>query len=59
MIEYYKDNLRVSGESSQLDEYTRYEFSFSGLECRVLGTFYRDSSGDLVFGAVLENFFAP
>src|SRR5687768_2712097 len=28
MIEYYKDNLRVSGESSQLDEYTRYEFSF-------------------------------
>lgn len=58
MIEYYKDNLRVSGESSQLDEYTRYEFSFSGLECRVLGTFYRDDSGRLVFGADLENFYS-
>jgi DNA helicase HerA-like ATPase len=58
MIEYYKDNLRVSGESSQLDEYTRYEFSFSGLECRVLGTFYQDDSGRLVFGADLENFYS-
>src|SRR4051812_39640899 len=51
MIEYYKDNLRVSGQSSQLDEFTRYEFSFSGLECRVLGTFYQDNQGTLVFGA--------
>jgi DNA helicase HerA-like ATPase len=58
MIEYYKDNLRVSGESSQLDEYTRYEFSFSGLECRVLGTFYQDDTENLVFGADLENFYS-
>ena len=58
MIEYYKDNLRVSGESSQLDEYTRYEFSFSGLECRVLGTFYQDDRDRLVFGADLENFYS-
>ena len=58
MIEYYKDNLRVSGESSQLDEYTRYEFSFSGLECRVLGTFYQDDRQKLVFGADLENFYS-
>ncbi len=58
MIEYYKDNLRVSGESSQLDEYTRYEFSFSGLECRVLGTFYQDDNERLVFGADLENFYS-
>lgn len=58
MIEYYKDNLRVSGEESQLDEYTRYEFSFSGLECRVLGTFYQDDDENLVFGADLENFYS-
>ena len=58
MIEYYKDNLRMSGESSQLDEYTRYEFSFSGLECRVLGTFYQDDAENLVFGADLENFYS-
>ena len=42
MIEYYKDNLKTAGKESQLDTYTRYEFSFSGLECRVLGTFYRE-----------------
>ena len=41
MIEYYKDNLKTSGKESQLDQFTRYEFSFSGLECRILGTFYR------------------
>lgn len=58
MIEYYKDNLRVSGEESQLDEFTRYEFSFSGLECRVLGTFYQDDKENLVFGADLENFYS-
>ncbi|MFN8495694.1 MAG: DUF87 domain-containing protein [Caldilineaceae bacterium] len=58
MIEYYKDNLKVSGESSQLDDYTRYEFSFSGMECRVLGTFYCDTKDRLVFGADLENFYS-
>jgi len=58
MVEYYKDNLQVSGPGSQLDEYTRYEFSFSGMECRVLGTFYEDKSGKLVFGADLENFYS-
>ena len=58
MVEYYKDNLQVSGPTSQLDEYTRYEFSFSGLECRILGTFYLDRNGALVFGADLENFYS-
>ena len=36
MVEYYKDNLKTSGAESQLDSFTRYEFSFSGLECRIL-----------------------
>lgn len=62
MIEYYKDNLRTSGAESQLDSFTRYEFSFSGLECRVLGTFYkeRDSDGQehVRFGADVENFYS-
>ncbi|MEQ8192843.1 MAG: ATPase, partial [Candidatus Eremiobacterota bacterium] len=31
MVEYYKDNLKTSGKESQLDDFTRYEFSFSGL----------------------------
>jgi hypothetical protein len=28
MIEYYKDNLNTSGKKSELDDFTRYEFSF-------------------------------
>jgi DNA helicase HerA-like ATPase len=57
MIEYYKDNLPTSGKSSKLDDFTRYEFSFSGLECRVLGTFYRNGK-NVEFGADLENFYS-
>jgi len=61
MIEYYKDNLATSGPSSKLDDFTRYEFSFSGLECRILGTFYRIQNGDkseIEFGADVENFYS-
>jgi DNA helicase HerA-like ATPase len=58
MIEYYKDNLPTSGKSSKLDDFTRYEFSFSGLECRILGTFYRNLIATVEFGADLENFYS-
>lgn len=58
MIEYYKDNLQTAGKGNKLDDFTRYQFSFSGLECRVLGTFYKDASGNVIFGADLENFYS-
>lgn len=58
MVEYYKDDLKTSGSENQLDDYTRYEFSFSGLECRILGTFYKDENGDIIFGADVENFYS-
>ena len=70
MIEYYKDNLNTSGREgskmvSKLDEFTRYEFSFSGLECRILGAFYKtgvkkdDENTDISeFGADVENFYS-
>lgn len=58
MVEYYKDNLKTSGKESELDTFTRYEFSFSGIECRVLGTFYKDEDATLNFGADLENFYS-
>ena len=63
MIEYYKDNLDISGRAGsvkggKLDEFTRYEFSFSGLECRVLGVFYRGANDKIEFGADLENFYS-
>jgi len=57
MIEYYKDDLQTSGENDQLDSFTRFEFSFSGLECRTLGTYYRDGNS-LCFGADVENFYS-
>jgi hypothetical protein len=59
MCEYYKEDLPTSGAvTSKLDSFTRYEFMFSGLECRVLGTFYRESDGRTVFGADVENFYS-
>jgi DNA helicase HerA-like ATPase len=58
MVEYYKDDIKT-GETkrSQLDSYTRYEFSFSGLECSVLGSFYIEDNKTR-FGADLENFYS-
>ena len=58
MIEYYKDNLKTSGQNTQLDPFTKYEFSFSGLECRILGTFYKDINQNIKFGADVENFYS-
>lgn len=58
MVEYYKDNLKTSGKDNQLDSFTKYEFSFSGLECRILGTFYKDNDENIQFGADIENFFS-
>ncbi|WP_019674097.1 ATP-binding protein [Psychrobacter lutiphocae] len=67
MIEYYKEGRPIQGRAgsdtkSKLDDFTRYEFSFSGLECRVLGTYYKtknDKDGDVIeFGADLENFYS-
>ncbi len=58
MVEYYKDNLRTSGAETQLDTFTRYEFGFSGLECRILGTFYKEGNGLMSFGADVENFYS-
>lgn len=58
MVEYYKDNLKTSGKKNQLDDFTRYTFSFSGLECRVLGTFFRGRDRQVFFGADVENFYS-
>ena len=67
MISYYKENRDITGrdgkegseKESKLDPYTRYELSFSGLECRILGVFYRDKDGKIRFGADVENYYAP
>lgn len=62
MVDYYKEQANggaASAGGSQLDSYTRYEFQFSGLECRVLGSFYRDPTGGVRFGADVDNFYGP
>lgn len=57
MVEHYKERTEHAGAGA-LDPYTRYEYMFSGLECRVLGTFYRDAEGKTRFGADVENFYS-
>ena len=59
MVEYYKDTIRTgSDKQSQLDQYSRYEFGFSGVRCSILGCFYLGIDGKLQFGADLENFYS-
>lgn len=58
MVDHYKEAPR-NGSGTPLDSYTRSEFQFSGLECRVIGTFYRDESRTIRFAGDLDNFYAP
>lgn len=58
MVDHYKESPHEDG-GTRLDSYTRAEFQFSGLECRVIGTFYRDQSGVTRFAGDLDNFYAP
>ena len=58
MVDSYKEEVPPGGKQSKLDSFTRYEFMFSGLECRVLGTFYRDDTDKTLFGADVENFYS-
>lgn len=59
MVDHYKENAATDTSANRLDSYTRYEFQFSGLECRVLGSFYRDENGRTQFGADVDNFYGP
>lgn len=59
MVDYYKESEGAEATSGKLDSYTRYEFQFSGLECRVLGSFYRDQDEQARFGADVDNFYGP
>ena len=59
IVDYYKENAPTDAVANRLDSYTRYEFQFSGLECRVLGSFYRTSDRRTAFGADIDNFYSP
>lgn len=71
MVAYYKDNIEIAGragvenKNSKLDQFTKFEFSCSGLECRILGVFYRTTKivdnkkiAITEFGADVENFYS-
>lgn len=58
-IEYFKEELKTAGKNRQIDQFTRFEFSCSGMECSILGTFYKAADGQIEFGADLENFYSP
>ena len=62
MVDYYKESAPTASVDSPLDSFTRYEFQFSGLECRVLGTFYKvvggPNEGKVAFGSDVENFYS-
>ena len=57
MVDYYKNGLESSGKNRKLDDFTKYQLSFSGLECRILGTFYKNKKVDY-FGADVENYYS-
>ena len=59
MVDHYKESQGTDAHAGTLDSYTRYEFQFSGLECRVLGSFYRDAKGKTRFAADVDNFYGP
>lgn len=63
-VEYFKEFM-PTGETDiaeKLDPFTKNEFQYSGLKCRVLGTFYTDMNQEgeriLKFGADVENFYS-
>lgn len=58
MVDYYKEDIELTGSKNRPDSYTRYEYQFSGLECRILGTFYKDENDATQFGADVDNFFS-
>src|SRR5215211_3498493 len=45
MVDHYKET--PAGDGHPLDSFTRAEFQFSGLECRVIGSFYRDAKSKI------------
>jgi len=57
IVDYYKDSRETSGSQSEIDVVTKVELSYSGLECRVLGTFYEEN-GKIIFGSDVENFYS-
>lgn len=57
IVDHYKES-NSRQDSKNLDPYTLAEFQFSGLECRILGSFYKEND-QTFFGADVDNFYGP
>lgn len=55
MTDSYIQTKENRGDT-RLDVHTKYFYQFSGLACRVLGTFFLDVEKKLTFGTDVENF---
>lgn len=58
MVDHYKETPSQDSVAG-LDSYTRAEFQFSGLECRVIGSFYSSNDQKVHFAGDLDNFYSP
>lgn len=54
-IEHYQDQQEIIG-GRNLDDLTQNQLQFSGLECRILGTFYTDTNGRIILGSDIETY---
>lgn len=55
-IEHFQERQDSTPGEGQLDDLTRNQLQFNGLECRILGTFYVNGDGRLCLGSDLETY---
>jgi len=55
-IEHFQERQDSSPDSDPLDDLTRNQLQFSGLQTRILGTFYTNADGRLCLGSDLESY---
>jgi len=55
-IEHFQERQDNKPGAGELDDLTRNQLQFNGLQCRILGTFYTNADGRLCLGSDLESY---
>ncbi len=55
-IEHFQERQDSRAGSGEIDDLTRSQLQFNGLQCRILGTFYANEGGRLCLGSDLESY---
>ena len=60
IIEHYqrKTEIQAPDHLDGIEKITHARLQFKGLECRILGTFYTDNTGQMFMGSDIENFYS-